>query len=49
MVVNPDMSKSPIYANGQGARSYMAAAPVGAAKKRHPGKAIMAGKDSYST
>ena len=35
--------KSPLHVS-QTARAYMAAAPVGAARKKHPGKAIMAGK-----
>ena len=32
---------------GQAPRRYMMAAPIGAARKKHPGKAIMAGKYEY--
>ena len=45
MDANPDgrSNGKPLAVTGQAPRSYMAAAPVGAARKKHPGKAIMAG------
>lgn len=40
----------PLKDNGlmtQPLRAYMAAAPTGASRKKHPGKAVMAGKTQF--